>query len=355
MSTSTGPGQAGKELGKLGAAKGGRARASVLTAEERRELARRAVEARWAKAGKVRRTSPDSEPGDESPQASAADKSALPYSMFPGVLHLGEVELQCHVLNDGRRVLTQGEVVRALTGGRDSSNLGRYLSRIDGFKASNLPSLPFQFKVPANPQTATGYEATNLIEICEAYLRAQDAGRLKSGQGGLAKAAAVIIRSCAKVGIIALIDEATGYQEVRARHALQIKLQAFIADEMQEWAKVFPDEFWYELARLEGVHYSARHRPLRWGKYVMMFVYDAVDPDVGRELRAINPNPAFLHNHHQWLKKHGQDNVRHQIGKVVGVMQTCADMDEFRKKFAYVFKKSPLQLELDFDDLRFSN
>jgi P63C domain len=338
-------GQAGRELSRLGAAKGGRARASVLTAEERSELARKAVQARWQKSGKPA-ASPSSSDKKQAPPPPPVPGDTLPYSMFPGTLRLGDVSLQCHVLNDGRRVFTQGEVVRALTGGTDSSNLNRYLSRIGGFDASALPTTPFQFRVPGNPQPATGYEATLLIEICEAYLNARDLGLLRSGQGKLAQAAEVIIRACAKVGIIALIDEATGYQEVRAKHALQIKLQAFIADEMQEWAKMFPDEFWYELARLEGIHYSPRHRPLRWGKYVMMFVYDAVDPDVGQELRSINPNPAFLHNHHQWLKKHGQDSVRHQIGQVVGVMKTCNSMDEFRRKFAHVFKRSPLQLEL---------
>ena len=65
---------------------------------------------------------------------------------------------------------------------------------------------------------------------------------------------------------------------------------------------MFPEEFWLELARLEGIRYSARNRPLRWGKYVMMFVYDAIDKDVGRELRKKNPTPRFLKNHHQWLK-----------------------------------------------------
>jgi len=36
-------------LGKLGGAKGGRKRASVMTAEERKESARKAAQARWNK------------------------------------------------------------------------------------------------------------------------------------------------------------------------------------------------------------------------------------------------------------------------------------------------------------------
>ena len=188
-----------------------------------------------------------------------------------------------------------------------------------------------------------------MIEICERYLDARDRKLLKGAQMKLAIQAEIIMRSCAKVGIIALIDEATGYQQVRAKQALQLKLQAFIADEIQDWARMFPEEFWYELARLEGVRYSPRSRPLRWGKYVMMFVYDAIDGDVGKELRKKNPNPHFLQNHHQWLKKFGRDKVHDQIQRVVTIMKLCDDMDDFRKKFLRVFKKSEVDQQLAFD------
>jgi hypothetical protein len=105
---------AARALSGRGAAKGGNARAASLPASERSEIAKRAVRKRWAKAGK-------GEIGVEAegdllgefarPIIGPAEK---PYSMFRGTLAIGEVGLQCHVLNDGRRVLTQREVVRAL-------------------------------------------------------------------------------------------------------------------------------------------------------------------------------------------------------------------------------------------------
>ena len=267
--------------------------------------------------------------------------------MLRGTLQIGDVSFECHVLNDGRRVLTQREVVRVLSSGRESGNLTRYLQRNPLYEENFLVGRTIEFKVPGSPQKAVGYEGTLLIEICEMYLNARAQGLLKKSQFALAQMAEIVVRACAKVGIIALIDEATGYQEIRKKQALQLKLQAFIADEMQEWAKMFPDEFWYELARLEGVHYSPRSRPLRWGKYVMMFVYDAVDEDVGKELRSLNPNPHFLQNHHQWLKKFGRDKVHDQLERVVTIMKLCNDINDFRRKFARVFKKSPLQLAFD--------
>ena len=117
---------------------------------------------------------------------------------------------------------------------------------------------------------------------------------------------------------------------------------------MQEWAKMFPDEFWFELARLEGVRWSPRKLlPLRWGKYVMAFVYDAIDGDVGKELRKINPNSQHGRNHHQWLKEFGREKVNNQIQRVIAVMKLCDNMQDFRRNFDRVFKKADTQLEFD--------
>jgi hypothetical protein len=332
-----------RALSALGASKGGRARASVLTSEQRSTIARAAVKARWMKAGKLKEIEGDAV-DDAAVEANAPPD--VPFSMFRGKLPIGDIQLDCHVLNDERRVFTQTEIVRVLTGGADSGNLARYLDS-KALKSRDISGGLIKFKIPGNPQLAFGSDATILIEICEAYLDARAANELKPHQMKLARQAEIIVRSCAKVGIIALVDEATGYQKVRARNALQIKLQAFIADELQEWARMFPEEFWHELARLEGIHYSARSRPLRWGKYVMLFVYDAIDGDVGKELRKKNPNPKFLRNHHQWLKDFGRNKVHDQILKVITIMKLCNNMDEFREKFARVFKKSPLQLSFD--------
>jgi hypothetical protein len=171
---------------------------------------------------------------------------------------------------------------------------------------------------------------------------------LKPNQLKLAIQSEIILRSCAKIGIIALIDEATGYQQVRKKRALQIKFQAFIAEDMQEWAVMFKPDFWYELARLEGVHYSPRNRPIRWGKYIIAFVYDAIDKDISRALKAAIPDPHYQQNLHQMLTDWGRQQVHDQIERVVTIMKLCDNMDEFRQKFARVFKKTAIPNQLNF-------
>jgi len=345
--------QAASRLAHFGASKGGRTRASTLTPEERSEIARQAVMARWKRQGKLKKAVADELPPKEIESHLAAAAPPVPYSMFRGELPIGETKVECHVLNDLKRVITQREVVRILSGGRDSGNLKAYLERNELIHSDNVLGQQIRFTVPGIPTPASGIEGTLLIEICDAYLRARDQKFLQKNQLHLAQNAEIVMRSCAKVGIIALIDEATGYQEVRAKNALRLKLEAFIAEDMQEWARMFPNEFWMELARLEGVTHSPRTRPLRWGKYVMAFVYDAIDKDVGKKLRQINPNPRYQQNHHQWLKQYGKDQVIVQIQRVITIMKLCNDMDEFRQKFAHVFKREPLQLR--FEDLALAN
>lgn len=344
---------AAKKLAKLGATKGGKARANVLTPSERSEIARKAVMARWQKA---KRDSPKDQPvaASEHAESDGIQRSPrlptnFPFSMFRGTLTIGEMKVECHVLSDERRVFTQREVVRLISGGRESGDLSRYLARnplyINQFDAG--PTVAF--RIPGSPTVANGYEATLLVEICDLYLNARRHGLLRRNQLKLAIQAEIIMRSCAKVGIIALIDEVTGFQKHRKKLALQLKFQAFIAEELQEWARMFPEEFWFELARLESIHYSPRNRPLRWGKYVMAFVYDSIDKDVGKKLRAINPDPHFKKNHHQWLKEFGRQKVNDHLQRVIAVMKLCKDMEDFRDKFARVFQKTALQMQFTWE------
>jgi P63C domain len=134
-------------------------------------------------------------------------------------------------------------------------------------------------------------------------------------------------------------------QLFRSRKALQLKLRAFIADEMQEWVRMFSTDFWFALARLEGIHYSPQNRPLPWRRYIMAFVYDAIDGDVGKKLREIKPDPHFEQIHRQWLSEFGTRRLNDHLQRAITIMKLCDDMSDFKRKFARVFKKSPLQME----------
>ncbi|MHB1516519.1 MAG: P63C domain-containing protein [Acidobacteriaceae bacterium] len=340
--------KAAKELSSKGAAKGGRARANVLSPDHRKEIARKAIATRWEKAGKGTSEQVSALP-DHAPK-SLENMDALPIALFPGKLKIGATEFSVYVLDNGKRVMAQREVVRVLTG-NTKGGLDRYLETQNlrnYLDAKAIFAETERFQIPGTRYTGIGYEASLLVDICDAYLRAREDGALASNQIDLAKQAEIITRACAKIGIIALIDEATGYGAFKKKQEYQLKLQAFIAEDMQDWARMFPPEFWFELARLEGIHYSPRSRPLRWGRYIMAFVYDAIDGDVGKELRRKNPDPHFKQNHHQWLKEFGRQKVNDQIQRVVTIMKLCESMNDFRSKFAKVFKKTAITEQLNF-------
>jgi P63C domain len=135
------------------------------------------------------------------------------------------------------------------------------------------------------------------------------------------------------VGIIALIDEATGYQYRRARTALEEILDRFVAKEFRKWAKRFPDDFYRELCRLRGWEYredTVRRTPLI-GKLTTDLVYDRLAPGVRRELETKNPQNEYgrrKRRHHQWLTEDVADpRLREHLASVITLMKACGDKD----------------------------
>lgn len=264
---------------------------------------------------------------------------------FSGLLTLGGKDLPCYVLSNRKRVVTMREVVYLLTENR-KGGLDRYTkaNRIRDYMPSKFVDHPHRdvailFRV-GNYQ-AYGYEAKDIIDICNGYLKArQNIKDLNSAQLELARRAEIFISACATIGLEALIDEATGYQAFRAADELQVKLAAYIAKDLNEWTRTFPLEFFEQLYKLEGRHPPVPPQPYpkRFGRYVMEFVYDTLDPDVADWLRENNPNPEGEHHHHQWLTtEFGQPKLKYHLSQVVGIMKASATMERFKENLARAF------------------
>jgi hypothetical protein len=95
----------------------------------------------------------------------------------------------------------------------------------------------------------------------------------------------------ARVGIIALVDEATGFQRDRTGDALARILEAFVAKELQPWVKTFPNEYYAQLFRLRGLEYNTASvkRPQYFGVLTNNIVYDRLAPGVLKELKKVIP------------------------------------------------------------------
>jgi hypothetical protein len=193
-----------------------------------------------------------------------------------------------------------------------------------------------QYK-PKRGQVVWGYEAALLPRICEAILDAHKAGALGPRQQYLVDSADLLIRAFAHVGIIALVDEATGYQADRDRDELHKILAAFISEELLPWAKRFPDEFYQQMFRLKGWQYSpiTGKRPREAGKITNKIVYEKLPPGVIDELRRKNPvvsNWQRQYKHHQFLTEDiGHPSLQKHLIAVTTLMHVATTWQEFER------------------------
>jgi hypothetical protein len=317
---------------------GGKARAESLTDEQRKEIAQNAAAARWN----------------------------IPKADYFGTLKIGGAEIPCFVLQDGRRVISG----RGLTAAIGMKGRGQGVARIATHKLINTNEnkdlvvaieKPIKF-VGRSPkgllEPSDGFEAIVLQEVCEALLKARDNGLPVTEQDQrYVKCADILIRSFAKIGIIALVDEATGYEEVRDKLALQKILEKYITDEWAKWSRTFPEDFYKNLFRLKGLKYpydtNSKRKPSFVGHWTNDIVYSRLAPGVLEELRKKNPrheSGGRSRKHHQHLTRdYGHPALKELLSNVTFLMKSCQNDAEFKRKLNFSAPKytdTPMLLDV---------
>ncbi len=272
-------------------AKGGFARAEALSPEERTDIAKKAALARW--------------------------NGPMPKATHTGFIDIAGLRIPVFVLEDGTRLISQRGLQTTIgmgTGGGTTGahRIAKFVQRIeDRLSISNNLSVrmksPVLFMPVQGGNPAYGNEATNLIDLCELLLKARDKKNILTPvQAKYAEAADIVIRSFAKVGIIAVIDEVTGYQGIRPQDALHAYLQKLIRKELAAWVKRFPDEFYENIYKLKNWRWPGmqKNRYSVVAHYTRDLVYERIAPGLLEELEKKNPpndkgqRPNKLH---QWL------------------------------------------------------
>lgn len=186
--------------------------------------------------------------------------SPYPRATHWGELSIGDTVLPCYVLETGERVFSLKGVVVGLIG-TQGGQLSEYLKvkalreflpeDLTPDENGNISALiTFDTGAKGVGALALGFPVEKLIDLCTAYSSAAEHGELTERQREIVRTANRFLRACSKVGIIALVDEVTGYQYDREEQALQFKLKIFLNEELRNWEKTFPDELWKEFARL---------------------------------------------------------------------------------------------------------
>lgn len=340
-----------------GRAKGGAARRDKLSPERRSEIARNAALKRHSHV-----------PAEKD---SAGTGVELPVATHQGQMAIGELLLDCYVLADGRRVFNKRGMAKALGLKSDGGNAfmktmqGKGLGSVLPEKLREKINNPINFK-PLVMDLAHGYEADILADVAKAIVTASesDVGLTKAQQPLVAQAK-ILLHAFAKIGVVALIDEATGYQQIRDPGALRLLVQQYIAAEKQEWDKQFPDSFYDELNRIykskklttTSTGAVIQNRPQHFAKFTRTFVYEPLENGaVLEELDRINPKindkgtrKARFHQH--LSLGYGIEKLKRQVQTVETLISVSDNVSQFKKLFLKKFgHPQGKQLDLLEDD-----
>ncbi|MER8916206.1 P63C domain-containing protein [Mesorhizobium sp. M0761] len=328
---------------------GGSARADKLSADTRTKIARNAALARHA------------------PKVDL--DTGLPLARSEGVLPIGDVNIDVYVLWDRRRLVSKRAMAKAL--GLKSEGGNAFLKTLSGKTIGSI--IPdelwekiknhIEFK-PLIGDPGHGYEATVLIEVCDALIEGRD--KLLPSQMFLARQAEIIMRSAAKIGIIALIDEATGFIEDKRREEYRNLWQEFIRDEFRQWEDAeFPDDIFdmmYKLYGLKRINPNSSKHPRFFAKFLRKYIYVPLANSNGGILEQLEEkNPVVYANGGRRFKlfqflsdEVGLPALRQHMWQVVGIGRSVKTKEQFERSFYSAFpealpRKGDGQLSL-FDD-----
>lgn len=314
------------ETTPTGRAIGGIASRAKLSPEQRKEAASKAAKAK-------------------------ADLAKLPQATHQGDLEIGGKALQCYVLADGTRVLTQEAFLTAMgragkaKGGHGAASIEEGVDKLPSFLAANYlkpfvssdlieSTTPVVFRTSSGVK-AFGYQAQLLPKVCRAYLEARDAGVTNKSQEHIIRAADILMRGLAEVGIVALVDEATGYQKDRAKDSLAKILEAFVAKELQPWVKTFPAEYYEQLFRLYNIPFppeKPQWRPQFFGRITNDVVYDRLAPELLPELKKAASKAEKKSRLHQWLTNNtGHPKLREHLASVTTLLKISKSPEQFKQ------------------------
>lgn len=282
-----------------------------------------------------------------------------------GEIVLGETIIPCYILENGTRVLSGSAMQTALnlqeeTENRSGTRLARYLNQ------KSLQPFLHEGKKPGHydpiicyrgEQKINGYEATVLADICEAFLEARNKINLSSRQKIIADQCEILIRGFARVGIVALVDEATGYQYERERFELQKILSAYVSEEILKWQLTFTDDFYKEIYRLWGLPFIPKYiknKPSFIGKLTNKYIYDLLPKGVVdkiKEKTGKTEKGNWKYKWHQSLTVDiGREHLRKQIIEVTTLMSISQSKEQFDGLFQQKYNKRPAQLQLEFNE-----
>ncbi|OYY73418.1 MAG: oxygenase [Gammaproteobacteria bacterium 28-57-27] len=293
--------------------------------------------------------------------AKRAELAAIPKATHKGELKIGDSILPCFVLEDGRRVLSgRGlqESLRLVDDSKSGAKLDRLFENksLNPFLKNELGAAHFSPIIClADGKKISGYEATILSDLCDAVLEARKSGAVTTSRLKIvADQSEMLMRGFARVGLIALVDEATGYQAAREKDALAKILEAFVAKELRPWMKTFPNAYYEEIFRLYKLPYppvnNKNWKPSFIGTLTNNVVYERLAPDILPELKKAASKAEKKARLHQWLTDDiGHPKLREHLASIVTLLKLSSTPQDFKDKVDRIHPAFGQTYTMDFE------
>ncbi len=283
-------------------------------------------------------------------------------------LTIGDTKIACYVLDDEQRVLSARGLGTAIGVRRGGSGAGgetpefmhqKWLAPFIHEELVLAARSPVLFANPEGGGMVRGYPAKVLSDLCVAIMDAARGGATTPRQQGIVDRAYALNRGFSGVGLVALIDEATGYQRIREERALATILERYLSEELQPWVKTFPYEFYELLYGLNGWELPPPPNgkmPGVVGTWTIELVYARLAPGVLSEVMKRAPQLPTGSRWHQWFTpEHGHPRVQEQIRMAIAFMRPEKKWGEFLRRYNVacpVYREDTGQLQLDLEQKR---
>jgi hypothetical protein len=297
---------------------GGLARAEVLPAERKREIARKAAIARWG----VRAT------------------------------HTGNfqqelgIDVDCYVLDDAQKtaVISQRGMARALGLSPRGNALPRFLgskvmATAVGAELRQKIENPLKFQWGTGgagmpPMTIHGFDATLLIDLCNAITAAEAGRKLSLRYRNIANQAHIILGASGKLGITRLVYAIAGYNPTTEEVIAAFKL--YVQEEARKYEPEFPTELYMQWHRLYNLAIPDRGKPWHFKYLTVSHVYYPLAKSSGKILTLLRALKAKDGDQKkklfQFLNDIGARALRIQLGRVLEMAESAPNKPEYEKK-----------------------
>jgi hypothetical protein len=255
------------------------------------------------------------------------------------------IDVECYVLDDAKKtpVISQRGMGKALGLSERGNAFPRFIASQamqETLGAGLLEKLanPLKFQwVMGGAQPSTihnGSEAELLIDVCQAVIKADAAGKLKKAQKPVAISAAIILSASAKSGIEGLVYALSGYD--RTKEEVVQAFKAFVQEEARKYEKEFPPELYAEWYRLYEIPKPERGRPWGFKHLTLNHVYWPLAKSDGKLLELLrvarSNNGESGKKLFSFLNEVGTRALRMHLGRILEMAESSSSKDEYLRK-----------------------